>query len=144
MPTGTTGWFGPVLLVRDHRYYRRKPPVLLKLQNQRSMSYDFRSKFYPTSEDDVDEVNELPFCLFLHQFVDRAPITYERDKDRERTWRTSNISSNHKQQQQARGTHDLSRGSATPQRSSYVLIVEMTTKVRVSSTSLPPSSNHKG
>jgi hypothetical protein len=33
---------------------------------------------------------------------------------------------------------------ATPQRSSYVLIVEVTTKVGVFSTSLPPSSNHKG
>jgi hypothetical protein len=27
IPTGTTGWFGPVVPVRDHRYYRRKPPV---------------------------------------------------------------------------------------------------------------------
>ena len=34
---------------------------------------------------------------------------------------------------------NLSRGSATPQRSSYVLVVEVTTKIRVSSTSLPLS-----
>ena len=37
------------------------------------------------------------------------------------------------------GHKDLSRGSATPQRSSYVLVVEVTTKVGVSSTSLPLS-----
>ena len=34
---------------------------------------------------------------------------------------------------------DLSQGSATPQRSSYVLVVEVTTKVGVFSTSLPLS-----
>jgi hypothetical protein len=34
---------------------------------------------------------------------------------------------------------DLSQGSATPQRSFYVLVVEVTTKVRVSFTSLPLS-----
>jgi cellobiose phosphorylase len=79
--TGTTSERSPVLPTQT----TGTTGTLLKLQNQRSMSYDFRSKFYPTSEDDVDEVNELPFCLFLHQFVDRAPITYERDKDRERT-----------------------------------------------------------
>ena len=37
------------------------------------------------------------------------------------------------------GHKDLSRGSATPQRSSYVLVVEVTTKVGVSFTSLPLS-----
>ena len=37
------------------------------------------------------------------------------------------------------GHKNLSRGSATPQRSSYVLIVEVTTKVGVYSTSLPLS-----
>jgi hypothetical protein len=39
--------------------------TLLKLQNQRFASRDFRSEFYPTAEDDVDEINELPFaCSF--------------------------------------------------------------------------------
>ena len=37
------------------------------------------------------------------------------------------------------GHKDLSQGSTTPQRSSYVLVVEVTTKVGVSSTSLPLS-----
>ena len=37
------------------------------------------------------------------------------------------------------GHKDLSRRSATPQRSSYVLVVEVTTKVGVSFTSLPLS-----
>jgi hypothetical protein len=39
---------------------------------------------------------------------------------------------------------DLSRGSATPLSSAYILVVEVTTKVGVSFTSLPLSSNHKG
>jgi hypothetical protein len=43
------------------------------------------------------------------------------------------------QQQQAHETKDLSRGSATPLRSSYILIVEVTIKVEVSFTSLPLS-----
>jgi len=41
------------------------------------------------------------------------------------------------------GHKDLSQGSATPQRSSYVLVVEVTTKVRVSFTSLPVSKQQQ-
>ena len=56
---------------------------------------------------------------------------------RERDKQIQVISSNHNNKHT--GHKDLSRGSATPQRSSYVLIVEVTTKVGVSFTSLPLS-----
>ena len=56
---------------------------------------------------------------------------------RERDKQIQVISSNHNNKHT--GHKDLSRGLATPQRSSYVLVVEVTTKVRVSSTSLPLS-----
>ena len=58
---------------------------------------------------------------------------------RERDKQIQVISSNHNNKYT--GQKDLSRGSTTPQRSSYVLIVEVTTKVGVSSTSLPLSKH---
>ena len=61
---------------------------------------------------------------------------------RERDKQIQVISNNHNNKHT--GHKDLSRGLATPQRSSYVLVVEVTTKVGVSSTSLPLPSNHKG
>ena len=62
--------------------------------------------------------------------------------ERERDKHIQAISSNHNNKHT--GHKDLSRGSATPLRSSYVLVVEVTTKVGVFYTSLPLSSNHKG
>ena len=56
---------------------------------------------------------------------------------RERDKQIQVIYSNHNNKHT--GHKDLSRGLATPQRSSYVLVVEVTTKVRVSFTSLPLS-----
>ena len=56
---------------------------------------------------------------------------------RERDKQIQIISSNHNNKHT--GHKDLSRGSTTPQRSSYVLVVEVTTKVIVYSTSLPLS-----
>ena len=56
---------------------------------------------------------------------------------RERDKHIQVISSNHNNKHT--GHKDLSRGSATPLRSSYVLVVEVTTKVGVSFTSLPLS-----
>ena len=56
---------------------------------------------------------------------------------RERDKQIQVISSNHNNKHM--GHKDLSRGSATPLRSSYVLVVEVTTKVGVFSTSLPLS-----
>ena len=56
---------------------------------------------------------------------------------RERDKQIQVISSNHNNKHM--GHKDLSWGSATPQRSSYFLVVEVTTKVGVSFTSLPHS-----
>ena len=61
-------------------------------------------------------------------------MKFERERDKQ----IQVISRKHNNNKHA-GHKDLSRGSATPQRSSYVLIVEVTTKVRVSSTFLPLS-----
>ena len=58
---------------------------------------------------------------------------------RERDKQIQVISSNHNNNNKHAGHKDLSQGSATPQRSFYVLVVEVTTKVGVSSTSLPHS-----
>jgi hypothetical protein len=69
--------------------------------------------------------------------VDRAPTTYEDGRVEEHKEQV--IPHCNDKQQQARRTQDLSRGSVTPQRSSYILVVEVTTKVGVSFTSLPPS-----
>ena len=57
---------------------------------------------------------------------------------RERDKQIQVISSKHNNNKHA-GHKDLSRGSATPQRSSYVLVVEVTTKVGVFFTSSPLS-----
>jgi hypothetical protein len=59
--TGTIGEESPVLPTQT----TGTTGTLLKLRNQRFVSCDFRSEFYPTTEDDVDEINELPFaCSF--------------------------------------------------------------------------------
>jgi hypothetical protein len=72
--TGTTGEGSPVLPTQT----TGTTGTLLKLRNQRFASCDFRSEFYLTTEDDVDEVYELSF-LVPSPRVDRAPTTYERD-----------------------------------------------------------------
>ena len=56
----------------------------------------------------------------------------------EKTTKNKYDSTNHNNNKHA-GYKDLSQGLATPQRSSYILVVEVTTKVRVSSTSFPLS-----
>ena len=72
------------------------------------------------------------------QTIDRVQ-TLKWKFGRERDKQIQVISSNHNNNNKHAGHKDLSRGLATPQRSSYVLIVEVTTKVGVSSTSLPLS-----
>jgi hypothetical protein len=51
----------------------------------------------------------------------------KREDERERDKQIQVIPSKSLLQQQTRGTKDLSRGSATSQRSTYVLVVEVTT-----------------
>ena len=68
-----------------------------------------------------------------HRSSPNPKMKFKRDRDKQ----IQVISSNHTNKHI--GHKDLSQGSATPQRSSYVLVVEVTTKVEVYSTSLPPS-----
>jgi hypothetical protein len=63
----------------------------------------------------------------------------ERDKQKQVIPSKSQQQQQQQQQQQACGAKDLTPGSATPQRSSYVLVVEVTMKVGVSFTFLPLS-----
>lgn len=65
------------------------------------------------------------------------------DIKRERDNKEQLIPSNQNNNKHARHK-DLSQGSATLLRSTYILIVKMTTKVRVFSTSLSLPSNQKG
>jgi hypothetical protein len=51
----------------------------------------------------------------------------KREDERERDKQIQVIPSKTLQQQQTHGTKDLSQGSATPQRSTYILVVEVTT-----------------
>jgi hypothetical protein len=65
--------------------------------------------------------------------------SFGRKKDNKNKYVRTNF-----QQQQARETQGFILRFNSPLRLVYILIIEVTTKVRVSFTSLPHSSNYKG